>query len=113
MASSSKAIASTLHQCLKYTDEYGNEKIIRGDANPCHGKDVNYADAKFYKSTYPRTSQVSLDLKGGKKKEKPATLTLPQKVIRVVNSYASRAMEYQSQLSKALFKYAPEGEKKG
>jgi len=26
----SKAITSTLHQCLKYTDEYGNEKTIRG-----------------------------------------------------------------------------------
>jgi len=25
-----KAIASTLHQCLKYTDEHGNEKTIRG-----------------------------------------------------------------------------------
>ena len=26
----SKAIASTLHQCLKYTDRHGNKKTIRG-----------------------------------------------------------------------------------
>jgi len=52
----SQAIASTLHQCLKYTDKYGNEKTIRADANPYHGEDVNYTDAKFYKSTDPRTS---------------------------------------------------------
>ena len=52
----SKVIASTLHQCLKYTDEHGNEKTIRGDANPFHGEDVNYADAKFYKSADSGTS---------------------------------------------------------
>jgi len=34
---------------LKYTDKYGNEKTIHGDANPFYGEDVNYADAKFYK----------------------------------------------------------------
>jgi len=52
----SKAIASTLHQCLKYTDEHGNEKTICGDTNPFHGEDVNYADAKFYKSADSGTS---------------------------------------------------------
>jgi len=61
----SKAIASTPHQCLKDINEHGNEKIIRGDANPFHREDVNYANAKFYKSTYSGTSQVSLDLKAG------------------------------------------------
>ena len=30
----SKAIASTLHECLKYIDEHGNEKMVLGDANP-------------------------------------------------------------------------------
>jgi len=57
----SKAIASTLHQCLKCTDEHGNEKTIRGDANPFHGEDVNYADDKFYKSADSGTSQVLLN----------------------------------------------------
>jgi len=46
----SKAITSTLLQCLKFTDEHGNEKMIRGDTNPFEGEDVNYVDAKFYKS---------------------------------------------------------------
>jgi len=43
----SKAIASILHLCLKYTDEYGSERTIQGDINPFHGEDVNYADVKF------------------------------------------------------------------
>jgi len=32
----SKAIASTLHQCLKYTDEHGNERMVLGDPNLFH-----------------------------------------------------------------------------
>ena len=73
----SKVVASTLHQCLKYSDEYGNEKTIHGDANSFHKEDVNYINAKFYKSTDPGTSQVSLDLIGDKQKEKLMALTLP------------------------------------
>jgi len=65
----SKAITSTLHQYLKYNDEYGNEKTIRRDANPFHREDVNYADAKFYKSMDPRISQRSLHLKGATKRK--------------------------------------------
>jgi len=68
------AIASTLHECLKNTDKYGNEKAIRGDAYPFHGEDVNYADAKLYKSLDSETSQMSLDLKGGNRKESPQLL---------------------------------------
>jgi len=60
----SKAIASTLHQCLKYTDEHGNEKMVLEDANPFHGEDVNYADAKFYKSANLEVRQVPLDPDG-------------------------------------------------
>ena len=76
-----KAITSTLHQCLKYTDEYVNEKIIRGDTNPFHGEDVNYADAKFYKSAEPRSSQVPLSQTGGNQTEKLEPLISPYKVI--------------------------------
>lgn len=103
----SRVIASTLHQCLKYTDEHGNEKTIRGDTNPFHGEDVNYADAKFYKSADSGTSQVLLAQEKDNQKEKLKALTLPQKVIRVVNSYASEAKEYQALRSKVLFKYTP------
>jgi len=39
-------------------------------------------------------------------------LTLPQKVIRVTNSYASEAKEYQSPRSKVLFKYTPKDKRK-
>jgi len=60
----SKAITSTLHQCLKYTDEHGNEKMVRGDANPFHGEDVNYVDAKFYKSEGFGVHQVPSDPDG-------------------------------------------------
>ena len=52
----SKAIAYTLHQCFKYTEEHGSEKIIREEANPFHMEDVNYADDKFYKSADSGTS---------------------------------------------------------
>jgi len=96
---------------LKYTDEYGNKRTIRGDENPFHGDHVNYTDAK-YKLTDPGTSQVSLDLKGGNQKEQPTTLTLPQKVIRVVNNYASEAKEYQFSRSKVLCKYTPKEKRK-
>ena len=81
---------------MKYTDEHGNEKTIRGDTNPFHGEDVNYADAKFYKSADSRTSQVLLAQEKDNQKEKPKALTLPQKVIQVVNSYVSEAKEEQS-----------------
>ena len=60
----SKAIALTLYQCLKYTDEHGEERIIRGDANPFRGEDVNYADAKFYKSVRFGVHQVPLNPDG-------------------------------------------------
>jgi len=60
----SKAIASTLHQCLKYTDGHGNERMVRGDANPFHGEDVNYADAKFYKFAGFGVHPVPLNLDG-------------------------------------------------
>jgi len=41
------------------------KKIIQGDANPFHGEDFNYIDAKFYKSVDSGTLQMPLDLKGG------------------------------------------------
>ena len=66
----SKAIASTLHQCLKYTDEHGNERMVRRDANPFHGEDVDYADAKFYKSTGFGVHQVPLNPDGKKPERK-------------------------------------------
>jgi len=56
----SKVIASTLHQCLKYIDKHGNEKTIRGDANAFHGENVNYAEAKFYKLADFEIFQVPL-----------------------------------------------------
>ena len=37
---------------------------------------------------------------------------MPQKVIQVVNSYASEAKEYQSPRSKVLFKYTPKDKRK-
>jgi len=46
---------------LKYNDEHGNEKMIRGDAKLFHGEDVNYVDAKFYKSADFGICQVPLD----------------------------------------------------
>jgi len=91
----SEAIASTLHHCFKCTDEHDNKKTIRSGINPFHGEDDNYADAKFYKSTDSRTSPVLLGQKGGDQKENPKALTLPQKVIRVVNSYISKTKDYQ------------------
>jgi len=51
----SKVIASSLHQCLKYTNEHGNKKTIQGDANPFLGENVDYSYAKFYKSVDFRT----------------------------------------------------------
>jgi len=89
-------LLSRLFINVKYTNQHGNDKTIRRDANPFHGEGVNYTDAKFYKSLDSETSQVSSDLKGGNQKERPTALTLPQKVIRVVNNYASEAKEYQS-----------------
>jgi len=97
---------------LKYTDEHGNEKTILGDANPFHGEDITYADAKFYKSADSGTSQVLLNQRKSNQRENPKLLTLPQKVIRVVNNYASEAKEDQFPRSKVLFKYAPKDKRK-
>jgi len=101
----SKAIASTLHQCLKYTDEHGNERMVRGDANPFYGEDVNYADAKFYRSAGFGVQQVPLNPDGENQKEKAKTPNLPQRVIHVVDSYVNEAKEPQPVRSKVLFKY--------
>jgi len=62
-------LTSTLHQCLKYTDEHGNERMVRGDANPFHGEDVNYTDAKFYTSAGFGVHQVPLNQDGENHKE--------------------------------------------
>ena len=98
----SKAIASTLHQ---YTDEHGNERMVRGDANPFHGEDVNYADAKFYRSASFGVHQVPLNPDGENQKENAKTPNLPQRVIRVVNSYVNEAKEPQPTRFKVLSKY--------
>ncbi|KAL8161731.1 hypothetical protein V2J09_013220 [Rumex salicifolius] len=65
----SKSTIFTLHQCLKYTDENGNEKPIRGDQNHFHGESVNYADAIFYKSVNfePNTLVQKMTMKRGLK----------------------------------------------
>ena len=60
----SKVIALTLHWCLKYIDQHNNEKMIQGDENPFHGEEVNYVEAKFYKSIDLQISQVPLDQMG-------------------------------------------------
>jgi len=108
----SKAITSTLRQCLKYTDEHGSKKMIQGDTNPFHGEDVNYADAKFYKSANFGICQVPLDPDGRSQEEKPKTSALPQKVMRVVNSSVNEANEPQSTRSKVLFKCTPKDKRK-
>ena len=108
----SKAIASTLHQCLKYTDEHGNERMVRGDANPFHGEDVNYAGAKFYRSAGYGVHQVPLNPDGENQKENAKTPNLPQMVIRVVNSYVNEAKEPQPTRSKVLLKYKPKDKRK-
>ena len=91
----SKAIASTLHQCLKYTNKHGNEKMVQGDANPFHGEDVNFADAKFYKLVNLEVRQVPLVPDGKDQKGNAKTPNLPQKIIRVVNSYVNEVKEPQ------------------
>ncbi|KAL8161730.1 LOW QUALITY PROTEIN: hypothetical protein V2J09_013219 [Rumex salicifolius] len=65
----SKSTIFTLHQCLKYIDENGNEKPIRGDQNHFHGESVNYADAIFYKSVNfePNTLVQKMTMKRGLK----------------------------------------------
>ena len=68
---------------------------MKGDANPCHGQEVNYDNANFYKSLDSETFQLPLQLKGGNQKEKLIDVTLPQKVNRVINSCASEAKKYQ------------------
>jgi len=108
----SKAITSTLHQCLKYTDEHGSERMVRGDANPFHGEDVNYADAKFYKSAGFEVHQVPLNPNGENQKGNAKSPNLSQRVICVVNSYVNEAKELQPTQSKVLFKYTPKDKRK-
>jgi len=97
---------------LKYTDEHDNEKMVREDANPFHREDVNYADAKFYKSANFGVRQVPLDPDGENQKENAKTPNLPLKIIRVVNSYVNEAKELQPTRSKVLFKYTPKDKRK-
>jgi len=84
----------------------------RGDANPFHREDFNYADAKFYKFTGFGVHQVPLNLDGKNQKENARTPNLPQRIIRVVNSYVSEAKEPQPTRSKVLFKYTPKEKRK-
>jgi len=89
----------------KYTDEYSNETMVRGDANPFNGEDVNYADAKFYRSACFGVHQVPLNPDGENHKENAKTPNLPQRVIHVVNSYVNEAKEPQPTRFKVLSKY--------
>jgi len=89
---------------LKYTDEHGNERMVQGDANPFHGEDVNNADAKFYKFAGFGVHRVPLNPDGENQKENGKTPNLPQRVIRVVNSYVNEVKEPQPAQSKVLFK---------
>ena len=78
-----KAIASPLQQCLKYTNDHGNEKTIHEDVNPFHGEDINYTNANFYKSADFITSQVLLGQKGGNQKESPRLLLCLKRSFRL------------------------------
>ena len=42
-------VPSTLHQCFKFLSN-GEVKRVSADADPFGGEEVNYSDAKFYKS---------------------------------------------------------------
>jgi len=85
----------------------GNEKMVWGDAYPFHGEDVNYVDVKSYKSANFGVRQVPLDPNGENQKENAKTPNLPQKIIRVVNSYVNEVKEPQSMWSNVSFKYTP------
>ena len=87
--------------------------MVRGDANPFQGEDVNYANAKFYKLASFGIYQVHLTLDGENQNEKARPPILPQKILRVVNSYVNQAAEPQSTRSKVLFKYTPKDQRKG
>jgi len=86
--------------------------MVRGDANPFHGEDVNYADAKFFKSVGFRVHQVPLNPDGENHKGNVKTPNLSQRIIRVVNSCVNEAKEPQPTQSKVLFKYTPADKRK-
>ena len=77
-----------------------------------YGEDVNYADAKFYRSAGFGVQQVPLNPDVENQKEKAKTPNLPQRIIRVVNSYVNEAKEPQPVRSKVLFKYTPKVKRK-
>ena len=95
---------------MKYTDEYDNEKTIRGDANPFHGEDVNYADAKFYKSTDPGISQASLDLKGSTKTKSSWLLLCLRRSFELSIVMLVKPRNINSQVE--MFKYTPKDKRK-
>jgi len=86
--------------------------MVRGDANPFYGEDVNYVDARFYRSAGFGVHQVPLNQDAENQKEKAKTPHLPQRVIRIVDSYVNEAKEPQPVRSKVLFKYTPKDKRK-
>ena len=86
--------------------------MIWGDINPFHKEDVNYANAKLYKSADFGISPVPLDPNEGNQKDEAETPALPYKVIHVVNSYVNEEKVSQSMQSKVLFKYTPRDKRK-
>jgi len=79
----SKPIASSLHQCLKYTNYYGNVKIIHRDANPFHREDINYVDASFTNQRILKPPKFFQAKKRGIKKKIPKLLRCLKRSFRL------------------------------
>jgi len=100
----SKVVVSTLHQCLKYTDENGIECMIRGDQDPFQGENVNYADAKFYKKITINSPASVASVPQSKPKEEKFGKSPKVKETPVEE-------KSESARSKCLFKFIPKSER--
>lgn len=103
-----EVIPSTLHQCFKFCKE-GKVKSVNADPNPFYGEQVNYADAKFYKS-----ANVTI-LKGKLEKGKCHESSTSQNSLQVKQLSPVKSPQPKEDLNvsnkKRIFKYIPKSQR--
>ncbi|XP_062076034.1 uncharacterized protein LOC133780178 [Humulus lupulus] len=102
-------IPSTLHQCVKFCKE-GKVRSVNADPNPFYGEQVNYADAKFYKSA--NVTILKEKLEEGKCHESlTSQKSLQVKQLSPVKSPQPKEEDLKVSNQKRTFKYIPKSQR--
>nr|XP_011465143.1 PREDICTED: uncharacterized protein LOC101299390 [Fragaria vesca subsp. vesca] len=108
-------VPSTLHQCFKFRAD-GVVKKVLADVDPFKGEEVNYSDAKFYKSPVVSASQPSKARKSRKAEvvQHKTEATKPSRPVRVkviTSSSEKDALTSKVTKPKVIFKYLKEDQR--